>query len=69
MLIDKLCPVCNCRTNFLQLHRTFFEKHVVKKDWLKYQCSECKSEVFAHRFQAIGMKIGKRSHTATALFQ
>ena len=66
MLFGKLCPVCDCRTNFLQLHRTFFEKHLVRKDWLKYQCNECQSEVFAHRSQDIGMEISKRCDSAAA---
>jgi len=66
MLFGKLCPACDRRANFLQLHRTFFEKHVVRKDWLKYQCSECQSEVFTHRYQDIGMEISKRCDSAAA---
>ena len=66
MLFNKLCPVCHCRTSFYQIHRTVFEKYVAKKEWNKYQCNECESEFFFHRYKDSEMKISKRCNNIVA---
>ena len=61
MLFNKLCPACGKHSNHSQIHRSFVEKHFTHKEWNKLECCECHSEVFAHRYKNIDIKVSKRN--------
>ena len=66
MLFNKSCPVCDQVANFAKIHRSFVEKHITRKEWNKFYCSECYSEVYAHRYKDIELQAGKNKSKSIA---